>query len=113
MFKKIPKLAKIISLVHFIYASVFFISMVIYSLIWPNKEGTYPLLLIIMLMILSAIDYPLAWIFEHWSVIKLSPYLFFILLVLFGTAMWFAIGLLLNKIINRIKDKQNNRNRLL
>ncbi len=108
MLKKIPKLAKMLALVHLIYASVFFISMSAYGLVWPNKEGNIPFIFIIMLMILSIIDYPLARLFEYWSVIKSSSYLFFILLILFGTLMWFAVGLLLNKLVNRFRKAKHS-----
>lgn len=106
MLKKTPKLAQMLALVHLIYASAFFISMCAYGLAWPNKEGYVPFFFIITGMILSIVDYPLAWFLER--IIKIeSPNLSFILLILFGTIMWFSIGLLLNKIVRWFrKDKK-------
>ncbi len=103
MFKRIPKLAKITALAHFIFASGFFISGVIHSQLHSGTSEGYPSFFVVMMVILMSLDYPLAWLFENWSAIKSSPYLFFILLILFGTAMWFVIGLLLNKLINRLR----------
>jgi hypothetical protein len=98
---KIPKTAKVFALTHFVISSGFLVSLIACSYLWPNKEGTYPLLLVFVMMFLSVIDYPLMWLFENVSFIKSSPYLFFSLLLLFGTIMWFAIGLLFQRIINK------------
>ena len=93
--------AKVFALVHFVISSGFLISMIVCSYLCPNKEGVYPLFLVFVMMLLSVIDYPITWLFEKVSFIKSSPYLYFSLLVLFGTIMWFLIGLLLQRLVNK------------
>jgi hypothetical protein len=40
--RNIPELAKMVAVVHLPFASILFISMAIYSMVCPNREGAYP-----------------------------------------------------------------------
>jgi hypothetical protein len=104
MQNKIPKLAITTAGIHLILSLGSFISVAIYSLFGANKEGAYPVFLLIMTMAISIADYPIAFVLENWAFSKPWPgYITATCLIVFGTIFWFIIGFLLNAIITRLK----------